>query len=144
MENTLINKPTIDWIIGIFVIIVISIIILSNVYAGTRIVAETSYAKAINWNAGCELLIKGTTSLSDALDIKYGVSEQFAADRSTPFSLNHDGLRYDIGFLARINDYIQVGYTHSGRMPFEGANVESIYLRKSIDTLSIRWDVYKE
>lgn len=120
----------------------ISILLLGSiVFANTRVVAETSYSKAVNWNSGCELLIKGTTNLNDTIDLKYGVSEQFDGERSSPFSLNHGARRFDIGFLAKINQYVQVGYTHSERIPFDGANEESIYLNKSLDTATIRWEV---
>ncbi len=109
-------------------------------YADTQLVVETAYSKGVNYNAGLEVLIKGTTNLNDVMDLKYGVSEQYDAYRANPFTLNHGGRRFDIGFLVNLAPYLKVGYTHSERSPFEGFNSGSIYLQNSIDTISIRWE----
>ena len=107
----------------------------------TRLVFQWEYAKAVNWNAGNEFSIKGTTNFDNLVDLKYGVSEQYASYRESPFSFNHDGRRFDIGFLFYFPFDFKVGYTHSERIVFDGANNESIFLQKSIDSFVIRKEI---
>ena len=106
--------------------------------ADTRIVTGVDYSKAINWHSGLEMYVKGTTTLDDSIDLKYGLSEQYDGDRATPFSFNHSGLRWDTGILFHIGRDMKIGYTHSGRWNISGCNEESIFQKHSIDSFSFR------
>jgi len=107
-------------------------------YSDTRIVTGVDYSKAINWHSGLEYYIKGTTTIEDSIDLKYGLSEQYDGDRSSPFSFNHSGLRFDTGVLFHIGRDMKIGYTHSGRYDIPGCNSESIFEKHSIDTFTFR------
>ncbi len=121
------------------ILISLSILLLASIsLAETRISTGFDYAKGINWNAGLELYLKGTTNLDDSIDLKYGVSEQYDAYRSSPFSFNHSGLRWDLGVLFHLPYNLKMGYTHSGRWNIEGSNTESIYEKHSLDIFTFR------
>lgn len=103
-----------------------------------RVITETAYSKEVNGNAGLELILKATIALSPDIDIKFGVSEGYTAQRATPYALNHAGVRLDIGFLWSLPMDFQVGYTHSQRSWFHGAAPLDVYDYDSVDILCVR------
>jgi hypothetical protein len=107
-------------------------------YADTRIVTGIDYLKGVNYIAGMEYYLKGTTSISDSIDLKYGLSEQYDALRSSPFSFNHGGLRLDTGVLWYLGNDIKIGYSHSQRWEIPGSNEDSLFEKHSIDSWSFR------
>ena len=103
-----------------------------------NLVTEANYQKIINGDAGYEFLVKTTIKIHDEVDLKLGFSEGYTAPRSSILSLNHAGQRADIGFLWNIAHDFKVGYTHSMRNWYEGANPKTVFMYDSVDILSIR------
>lgn len=110
-------------------------------YSETRISCGVDISKGVNWVGGLELYCKGTTSLHDSIDFKYGVSQYYDSLREAPYSYNHGGYRVDIGFLVYLPMDFKFGYTHSQRSTFDENNKESLYNGNSVDTLSVRKEI---
>lgn len=103
-----------------------------------RMVTETNYLKKINGNSGMEFLIKTTIPFKGLFDLKIGLSENFTGFRSNSYKFNHCGTRFDIGVYWDLILGFQVGYTHSNRKWFSGANPKDVFINDSVDMLSIR------
>jgi len=103
-----------------------------------RIVTEANYLKLINGDAGVEFLAKTSINLADSIDLKIGFSENYTAFRSSSYSMNHAGQRFDMGVYWAIANDFKVGYIHSVRSWFDGANPTSVFMNDSVDMLSIR------
>lgn len=103
-----------------------------------RLVTETSYQKLINGDAGYELLLKTSFQINDSIDLKLGLSEGYTAPRSSILSLNHAGVRMDVGVLWHVANDFKVGYTHSARQWFDGASPRSVFMYDSVDIFCIR------
>ena len=103
-----------------------------------RLVTEVNSMKIINGDQGYEFLIKTSIAIHDQVDLKLGFSEAYTAPRSSVWSLNHAGQRVDIGFYWNIANDFKIGYTHSMRNWFDGANPKTVFIFDSIDMIRIR------
>ena len=122
----------------ILLIICLFIISTSVNASSIKLVTETNYIKEVNGNSGFELLLKTSIDLADSITLKLGLSEGYTGFRSKPFMFNHAGTRFDIGAYWDIYNDLMIGYTHSSRRWFDGANPIDIFDYDSVDTLSIR------
>jgi len=105
-----------------------------------RIVTEINAGKIVNGDSGLEFLIKGTSRISDEVDLKYGLSEGFVNQRMRALSLapNHEGTQVDIGVCWKLYKDYQVCYTHSERKYFGDYTPSNYFNYDSRDTLSLR------
>lgn len=126
--------------------IILATMLLSLMAANSitiRCLSQASFSKEINSNSGFEITpIRGTIKLNEEFDIKGGFSEQYTGPRSRPFSFNHFGNRFDVGFNWRVplSKGLKIGYTHSIRTQFEGANPIDLYDADSVDTFYVRYE----
>ena len=124
-----------------YILTILLILTINTANAGIRFVTEVNYYKQINDNAGYEYLIKGTIPFEGVFDLKLGFSENYTAPRSNPYSPNHHGNRFDVGFYWSFPYDFKVGYTHSIRSQFAGASPIDIFDNDSVDKISIRKEV---
>lgn len=117
--------------------ILLTVLFFCSTMFPLRVVSETNFSKIINGDSGIEFLLKSTIPMQ-GFDIKVGVSEAYTAPRTSMLSMNHALTRFDIGCYWNLFDNWEIGYTHSARSWFEGANPKSVYMGDSVDTLSIR------
>ena len=105
-------------------------------HSSFKLTTETSYSKLINNDAGLEFKIDAKL-YNKSLEAVISFSEGFKAFRHSPFTLNHAGTRFDVGFFWNILDF-KLGYIHSTRQWFEGANPRTVFLYDTVDKFVIR------
>jgi len=111
---------------------------------------------SINYEVGAEnfkivngdslLEIKGTCSMRlTEFDIDFfgayiglGISEQYTAPRSSIYSFNHYGDRFDWS-LGMFLSGAEVIYTHSIRRKYDGASPDIYFFNNDIDSIKVRW-----
>ena len=107
-------------------------------FATGNVVTQVAFDKIINGDAGIEFLIKGSYQLRDTVELKFGVSEGFTAPRANIKGMNHAGQRLDIGAQWNPVKDFWVGYNHSIRQWFDGAEPKSVYIYDSVDQIYVR------
>lgn len=120
-------------------VLLVLVLSFSLSLASSRIVTEVNYTKIINGDHGLEFLAKFSWSPVPGVTIKGGLSETYTGYRAASLlSLNHDLIRKDLGVYWEIAEGLEVGYTHSTREPFDGADPRTVYIHDSMDTFSVR------
>ena len=120
-------------------IVLILICATAQIFAVTgRITTFAAFNKEINSDSGLELGIKAKIDLTDDIRISLGASEGYTANRSDMFNFNHAGTRVDIGVSWRGPLDTLIGYTHSKRGWFDGAEPKSVFNYKSVDKFEVR------
>jgi len=122
-------------------LILILLLTATTVNATTTITTDIDIIKKVNGNAGVNLSVDIKKSFTDKFDLYVGFSENYTAHRSSIYRQNHCGRQFTIGVFWYLPLGFQLGYTHSNRRWFEGANPRDLFINDDVDIVTIRKEV---
>lgn len=131
------------------------VLLLAFSFSSINLESSWEHFKAVNGDAGCEFLVKGSTRITNYIPFVFkeeilrklyygayvgmGFSQAFTSPRTSQFSYNHHSIRYDVS-LGIVIDNFEAIYTHSMRQKYNGANPDVLFWNDSdVDSLKLRW-----
>jgi hypothetical protein len=133
---------------------ILCLLLLSFSFCTINLEAGWEHMKVVNGDSGCEFLVKGSTRITNYIPFVFkeeilrklyyglylgaGFSQQYTAPRSSQFSYNHYGYRYDVS-LGVVLDNFEAIYSHSTRHKYDGANPDVLFFNQDVDSIKFRW-----